>query len=139
MANQNSKAFIDVCCENKIEYIVVPTEENHFASMTYYTYIRKLLQEHPDVDGIFASNDIIAAQVIQVAHEFGLNIPNDLKVVGYDDIYIAQLTSPQITTVSQPIKQVCKYAIDAILNATQGETVPLRTILPVKLIERGSA
>ena len=137
-ANLRSNAFTDICSQNGIEPIIVSTDENQFTSMTYYSEIKALLKDCPDIDGIFASSDVIAAQVIQVATEFKRKIPEDLKVVGYDDINIASLTSPKLTTVSQPIEQISKYALELLINEINGEIVPMRTVLPVKLVERDS-
>lgn len=137
-ANLRSNAFVDTCINNGIEPIVVTTDENEFSTMTYYSEIRKLFQSHPDIDGVFASSDVIAAQVIQVAREFAFKIPEDLKVVGYDDTYISQLTSPQLTTIQQPIEQMSKYTFQLLMNEINHEIVPMRTVLPVKLIVRKS-
>jgi LacI family sucrose operon transcriptional repressor len=139
MANQRSIAYVDTCKKNGIEPIVVSTNEDQFTAMTYYNEIHTLFKSHPDIDGIFASSDIIAAQVIQVAAEAGLKIPDDIKVVGYDDTSIARLTTPQLTTIHQPIEQISKYALELIINEIKGEIVPMRTVLPIKLVERGSA
>lgn len=138
MANKRSSAFLDICKKNSIEPITVSTGENQFTTMSYYDEIQALFKNHPDIDGIFASSDIIAAQVIQVATEIGLKIPDDIKLVGYDDTNIAQLTTPKLTTIHQPIEQISKYALELIINEIKGEIVPMRTVLPVKLIERGS-
>ena len=138
MANKRSGAYVDTCKKHGIEPIVISTNEDQFTSMTYYDEIRALFKSHPDIDGIFASSDVIAAQVIQVAAEIGLRIPDDIKVVGYDDTSIARLTAPKLTTIQQPIEQISKYALELIINEIKGEIVPMRTVLPIKLIERGS-
>ena len=138
MANLRTDAFEEACRKNNVESVLVSTDENQFSSMTYYDKIRNLFREHPNIDGIFASSDVIAAQVIQVAAELGLEIPKDLKLVGFDDINVATLTTPQLTTIHQPIKQISKYALELLINKINGEIVPMRTVLPVSLIERGS-
>jgi len=138
MANLRSEAFTDTCRKNNIEPIIVSANEDQFFSMSYYDDIKNLLKSHPDVDGIFASNDIIAAQTIQVATQYGLKIPDDIKLVGYDDTTIALFTTPKITTIHQPIEQISKYAIELLVNEINGEIVPMRTVMPVKLIERES-
>ncbi|WOC32495.1 MULTISPECIES: LacI family DNA-binding transcriptional regulator [Caproicibacterium] len=137
-ANQRSSAFEETCRKNGIESIVVSTNEDQFSSLSYYDNIQKLFQKHPDVDGIFASSDIIAAQVIQVAAKAGRHIPEDLKLVGFDDVNIAALTAPPLTTVHQPIKQLCKYAFELLLDEIKGEIVPMCTILPVSFVQRDS-
>ena len=79
--------------------------------MNYYDYIKAALNEIEGVDGIFASSDLIAAQVIQVCNEIKIRIPEDIKLVGFDDVDISQLTTPRITTVHQPIKEMARLSI----------------------------
>ena len=94
------------------------------------------LEEHPEIDGIFASSDVIAAQVIQICRKKGINIPDQIKLVGFDDSLISMLTSPAITTIRQPIPEMASLAVQTILRASNKEMVPSRTILPVSLVER---
>lgn len=138
MANQRYAAFMDICDKEKIDHVVVTAEENQFSSMDYKDLIENLFREHPDVDGVVASSDVIAAEVIQIAISKGRVVPGDLKVIGYDDTSIASLTTPQISTIRQPIEEIGRYAVDLILDQQKGEIVPMRTILPVTLIERQS-
>ncbi len=104
----------------------------------YRPYIEKLLEEHPDLDGIFASSDVIAAQVIQVCAEKGIRVPEQLKVIGFDDSSIASLINPAITTIRQPVREMAALAVEAVYKAINKEMVPNRSILPVTLVERGS-
>lgn len=138
MANLRSDGFIDTCQKSGVESLIVSTDENQFITMDYYDDIQDLLMGHPDIDGIFASSDIIAAQIIHVAHTKGLRIPEDLKIIGYDDISIAKLTTPSISTIRQPIEQISKYAMDFIIDEIKGNIVPMRTVLPVSFVERES-
>lgn len=138
MANLRGDAFADVCHNNGVEPIIATTDEKQFSTMTYYKDIEQLFNLHPDLDGIFASSDIIAAQVIQVAKKIGRRIPEDLKLVGYDDTPIASLTVPTVTTIQQPIQQMSKYALKLLISEIHGEIIPMQTVLPVKLIERES-
>ena len=89
-----------------------------------------------EIDGIFASSDVIAAQVIQICRKKGINIPDQIKLVGFDDSLISMLTSPAITTIRQPIPEMASLAVQTILRASNKEMVPSRTILPVSLVER---
>lgn len=100
--------------------------------------IVRFLQDHPEIDGVFASSDVIAAEVIQACHQLKKNIPNDIKIVGYDDIRIATLISPRLTTVRQPIQEMGKCTIDLIVKQLNGEEVPKVNSFPVILIERES-
>ncbi|MHA7581447.1 LacI family DNA-binding transcriptional regulator [Paenibacillus vandeheii] len=98
--------------------------------------IMRLLQGHPGIDGIFASSDVIAAEVVQACRQWGKQIPEDIRIVGYDDIKIASLVTPRLSTVRQPIREMGERIIDLIMNQIEGEEVPKMNILPVQLIER---
>lgn len=135
-ANQRYKAFVDVAKENNIPYVVTETTLNSFHKEEYERIIYNLFKEHSDIDGIFASSDLIAACIIKVANSLEKSIPENLKVVGYDDISIASLIVPPITTIRQPIEEIGKLAVEAIINQLNGKKVQIETILPIELIER---
>ena len=104
--------------------------------MKYQNLIHELFEKHPGVDGIFASNDIIAAQILQYCAGAGISVPKELKVVGYDDIDLASLCVPQLTTIRQPVEAICKCAVEQIVHAAKGETVPNNVTFPVELVVR---
>ena len=106
--------------------------------LRYYEFIEKVLAEHPLTDGIFASSDVIAAQVLQVCAQKGIAVPDSLRLVGFDDVNIAKLTTPAITTIHQPLKEMADMAIALLKDASAGKMVPRRTALPVTLIKRGT-
>lgn len=100
---------------------------------------RKLLSLEEPPTAIFASNDDMAAAVMQIAHDRSLSVPGDLTVVGFDDSAIARMVSPQITTVRQPIFEMTRGAADMLLHHIEtGEASPSRQI-DYKLIVRQSA
>ncbi|WP_294388763.1 LacI family DNA-binding transcriptional regulator [uncultured Clostridium sp.] len=137
-ADNREKAFIDICNECKVKYFVKKYDINTYNEMNYYEYIKSTLIELSEIDGIFASSDLIAAQVIQVCNELNIKIPQDIKLVGFDDVDIAQLTTPTITTVHQPIKEMAKLAIELINEKNNNMKIVEQRVLPVKLINRNS-
>ena len=137
-ADNREKAFIDVCSKNEIEYFIKKYDIDTYNQMNYYDYIKAALNEIEGVDGIFASSDLIAAQVIQVCNEIKIRIPEDIKLVGFDDVDISQLTPPRITTVHQPIKEMARLSIELIDAKYNNIEVNEKTILPIKLIIRDS-
>lgn len=136
-ANRRDEAFVNTCKAHQIAPIVVATDELNFDRLDYYATIRQLLTEH-DIDGLFAGNDILAAQALQVAGQLGRQVPRDLKIVGFDDIPLASLTVPPVTTIRQPVAEMGKYAVDAIVRQLEGTMVPSQIILPVELVVRAS-
>jgi Transcriptional regulators len=128
------QAFIDVTKEKNIEGIVIEAKLDAFEG--YKKIVFKLFQDHPDIDGIFASSDIIAASIINVAHYLGKKITEDLKIVGYDDISTASLIVPTLTTIKQPIEYMGKLAIEILIKQIEKKQVNIENILPINLIER---
>lgn len=139
-ADNREKAFIDICEKEGIQYFVKKCDLSIYNDMNYYSYIKDTLISLPKIDGIFASSDLIAAQVIQVCNELKINIPKDMKLVGFDDVDISKLTTPTITTIHQPIKEMAKEAINFInKKANKEEIINKNLILEVKLIKRNSS
>lgn len=131
-------AFRDTCKRTKTDNVVIVTDKGLFDSLEYYEFVRKALMEHPDVDGVFASSDVIGAHVLQVCSNLGIEVPKQLKIVGFDDVNIAQFTSPGLTTIHQPVEQMAEMAVSAIAQIDAGKTVPTKTVFPVTLVERGT-
>ncbi|MEH7474462.1 LacI family DNA-binding transcriptional regulator [Priestia megaterium] len=132
-ANLRRKAYEDVMKEYgklPITYEVSPQKSRE-------EVVAELFDEHPEVDGIFASDDLLAALVVAEAQKRGKNIPRDLKIVGYDGTEASQTLLPGLTTVQQPIESIAQTAIDILLKEIEGEfsNIPREICLPVKLLE----
>jgi LacI family transcriptional regulator len=84
---------------------------------------RKLLQlpESKRPTAIFASTDEMAAGVLAVAHEMGLSVPEDLSVAGFDDVPLASIVWPALTTIRQPIPAMAERAARLLLQQLRGE------------------
>jgi LacI family sucrose operon transcriptional repressor len=136
-ANKRFLGFSDAC---RIAAVTAPAfldaTEERFFTMDYQGIVAELFEANPQVDGIFTSNDIIAAQVLQYCKCHGIQIPNDVKLIGYDDTDLASLCTPTITTIHQPIKEMCQMAVEGIYQLSTSETPVNNQILPVTLIKR---
>ncbi len=89
-------------------------------------------------DAIFSGDDDAALGVIRALREAGLHVPDEIAVVGFDDIPLARFLNPSLTTVHAPTEQVGRDAIQQLVNLIRGEkTLPL-TLLPTELIVRKS-
>lgn len=106
--------------------------------MNYYEYIKDTLNEMKNIDGIFASIYLIAAQVSQVCNELNIKILSDVKLFGFDDVEIAKLTTSTITTIHQPIKEIARLAVELIDAKYKNIEVNEQTILPIELVVRNS-
>ncbi|WMJ85876.1 LacI family DNA-binding transcriptional regulator [Anaerocolumna sp. MB42-C2] len=135
-ADQRAEGFAEVCKKKGIQNTEIKTDSKLYATLDYREYIEQVLLDHPQTDGIFASSDVIAAQVIQVCKRRGIDIPKQLKLIGFDDVNIASLTTPSITTIKQPIREMAYMAISLIASSNNNQIVPSRTTLPVTLVKR---
>lgn len=98
-----------------------------------------LLRMLPRPTAIFAGNDMIAMGVIQTIHELGLHCPNEVSVIGFDDLEFAALISPPLTSVFQPGYQLGATAARILLDRVQGNDGPARhVVLPTEIRIRES-
>jgi LacI family transcriptional regulator len=92
-----------------------------------------------NIDAVFTSMDAMAAGAMEVLHNAGLRIPDDVAVVGFDDLPIAQRLSPPLTTIRQPIRQKGARAADLLIDLVEGAVEgPQQILLPTQLVIRES-
>lgn len=110
---------------------------NEFSDELISWYFKERLHSLPTA--CFCLNDIIASAVYQTARELNIKIPSQLSVIGYDDLEVAQMISPTLTTVRQPYTQIGNEAARLIFRAyARGECMRTHLELPVEVIERAS-
>lgn len=97
------------------------------------------LLTHPDVTGLVVTADIMAAGIMAGLKEHGVRIPEDISVVGFDDISISQMTTPTLTTIHQDMNLKGRLAVDFMLQLLEGRPLNRSEItLPTHLVERHS-
>ena len=96
------------------------------------------LARRPDIDAVFAASDVLAIAAIHAAGARGAAVPDDIAVVGYDDIGQAAHTTPPLTTVDQAIEAGGALMVDLLLRKLAGEAAPSQ-LTPTRLVVRGSA
>ncbi|WP_319460395.1 LacI family DNA-binding transcriptional regulator [Micromonospora sp. RTP1Z1] len=101
--------------------------------------MRQLLAEHPDLDAVFAASDLMAHAAMRTLREAGRRVPDDVAVIGFDDIETAAYTEPPLTTIRQPIMELGRAMTRQLLRIAAGEDVEQVVILPTELIARDSA
>lgn len=96
--------------------------------------IKQILQQQKPT-GIFASDDLTAILIIKIAKELGLDIPNDLKLIGYDGTQFIETYHPDLTTIKQPIQELASLAVDLLLQKIEKQVdLEKSYILPVSLL-----
>ena len=105
-----------------------------------YSPVRKEMEikhilTHEKPDAIFASDDLTAILVMKVAQELGIQIPKDLKIIGYDGTYFVENYYPQLATIKQPLKEIAKLLVDLLLQKIDKQEVTTTGyFLPVNLL-----
>jgi DNA-binding LacI/PurR family transcriptional regulator len=116
----------------------LPPQEGDFTEPSGAAAMAALLADHPDVDGVFAANDNMAAGALRTLRQAGRLVPADVAVVGFDDLAVAQIADPPLTTVHQPIEALGREMARMLVSLVNGlDPTPL--ILPTRLVVRSSA
>ena len=101
---------------------------------------RQLLDREEPPTAIFVCNDVMSMAAMAVVRERGLNIPDDISIIGFDDIPLASFTSPPLTTIAQPIQEIGKIATDLLIErmSRSSSRPSQRIVLDVQLVVRNS-
>jgi len=136
LSNRRTIGFERVARQHNVEFMTIQTNMDVFDQQEYDRIISRLMAEFPDIDGVFATSDIIAAFVIKWCRKFGKQVPGQIRIVGYDDVNAATWINPGITTIRQPIREMGRLAVELIRRQMDGETIEKEHLLPVELVER---
>lgn len=113
--------------------------QSHFDFEGGIVGMNKLLAQTDRPTAVFASSDTIAVGAYQAIWQVGLRIPNDISIIGYDDIELAKYLSPPLSTISQPKAELGKLAVETLLKRIRAESTEFQTImLEPKLVLRDS-
>jgi LacI family transcriptional regulator len=97
-----------------------------------------LLKERNHPSAVFCVTDETALGVLCAMRELKLKCPDDMAVIGFDNLAVTQYLSPPLTTIEQPIAEVTQAAVDILMKIIKTNSSPTHTVFPVKLIERRS-
>ncbi|MBD3276096.1 MAG: substrate-binding domain-containing protein [Candidatus Marinimicrobia bacterium] len=123
--------------EEFIFHLPLEGEWNDFQSG--YIIARDFLNMKQRPRAIFAYNDLAALGFQEAIAEHGLTVPGDVALVGFDDIDRAQYASVPLTTIRQPVPEICNVAVDKLLSQIHHEPVETQSILQPELIVRKSS
>lgn len=112
--------------------------EGRFTQRGGYLAVEALLRAKVSFDAVLAANDEMAFGAIRALREYGLRVPGDISVTGFDDLRSARLSSPPLTSVSQPFDELADKALNLVLAQCKGEVVPELTSCSTQLKVRGS-
>lgn len=135
---QRFEGYRDALAKHKVAFdpaLCVPVT---FVAESAQHAVQDLCRRDVAFDGIFACSDLLAMTTINTLREQHLRVPQDVAVVGYDDIELATYFHPPLTTVRQPIQIAGRALVDALLAQIKGDRVNPQ-LLPTQLIVRGTS
>jgi LacI family transcriptional regulator, galactose operon repressor len=98
----------------------------------------QLMRQDSQITAIFALNDKMALGAIKKLNELGLNVPQDIAVVGFDDIPQASYSIPSLTTVHQPLYEIGKLSCERLIELIHGRIDRVNEVIPIYLVVRES-
>jgi DNA-binding LacI/PurR family transcriptional regulator len=106
-----------------------------------YRMAWRLISDYPEVTAIFTHNDVMAFGALKAFAEAGRRVPDQISIVGFDNVEISQMLQPALTTINQPKYEIGKAAVEVLLalSATPKPANPIHRIFGVNLVERQSA
>lgn len=123
----------------------LPFSENHVTTNEGYRFqngkesLPLLLKKLPNMTALFAASDEMAIGAMSAAHQLGIKVPEELSIIGYDNLKIAEMCYPALTTVSQPLKDMGQTAGEILVNLIKGEQKEAESrYMPFTIIERQS-
>lgn len=104
-----------------------------------YDSVKRLLQTRPPITAFYAASDTLAMGAMKAIAELGLQIPQDLSIVGFDDIDLASYTVPPLTTMRVPKEEMGRIAVRLLIERIQGiRSLPVKVVVPTELVVRKS-
>lgn len=136
---ERREGYLQALIQQKIpirnEYIV----QGNYDMQSGYKAMEKLLSLQNPPTAVFCSNDDMAVGALNAAFAKGLNVPNDVSVIGFDDIQIAKYTNPSLTTVKKPIEKISRLGAEKILEIVENnEQTGEKIFVETELIKRKS-
>jgi len=144
-ARQRMAAWKETLKEASLEIKESYCVEGNWSSASGRQAIEKLFNQYPDLDSIFVANDQMALSVMQFISQEGLRIPEDIGIVGFDNMAESAFFSPALTTIQQDQHDIAKLAVEEIINIIEAgwqeseQTEPRTILLPPTLVVRQSS
>jgi DNA-binding LacI/PurR family transcriptional regulator len=120
--------------------LLIKLTENSWSPALGYGPVKALLSRTRDFTALFAFNDIAAFGAIRALHEVGLRVPDDVSVIGFDDVLSAPFHIPSLTTIRQPLREMGKMGAESLINRINHPKAPYsqQVIVQPELVVRES-
>ncbi|PYI39404.1 LacI family transcriptional regulator [Arthrobacter psychrolactophilus] len=105
--------------------------QGNFTKSTAYQAMNDLLRQDPTIDAVFVASDLMAEGALTALREHGRSVPDDVAVIGFDDLGGAANTSPTLTTVRNPVVEMATSAVEQLLHLLSKNAAPRETPIPL--------
>lgn len=127
--------------QKALEHNGIPFREHYLAYGNFNFHdgcvaMESLLQTAPEATAVFVASDEMAIGVLTVAAKHGLKVPEDLSIIGYDNLKLAEMVVPPLTTMNQPLYEMGKSAAEKLIYMINSGHVADSTIVPHRVVER---
>lgn len=139
-AQERLKGYQDALKKNNILYDETMKFTIDSQNVNYQEMIQAFFVSHPEIDGVFAINDNIAVDLLEILPQAGKSVPTDVKVIGFDNVPYGRYTSPKLSSIEQNIPKIAETAVDNLITIMSNPSAKKGTleIIPVKLVQRDS-
>jgi DNA-binding LacI/PurR family transcriptional regulator len=111
-----------------------------FTEAAGYRGVKQLLEQTPNIDGLFVASDLMGMGALRALRELGRRVPDDVAVIGFDDVQLASYADPPLTTIRQPVELLGQEMVRLLLHRQSNpDGEPQTLILPTELVVRSSA
>lgn len=122
-ANERCQGYLDVV-QSESWFSPVYIVDGNYTIKEAYEVTKGLLAEYPEIDGIFAGNDLMAIGAMKAVREQGWRIPEDLALIGFDGIAMSEATYPELSTMIQPIYEIGQTAANLLIDLIEKKPDP---------------
>ena len=137
-ANERHNGFIDALKDNNVFIHDNLIYRGDYTFKKGFEGAKYLLNQKPSFTALFCANDQSAMSAISALSSNGVNIPNDISVLGYDNMNISSYTTPPLTTINVPVQKMAISAARKLINLCYGAALEVDYNFEVELIERQS-
>lgn len=137
LTEQRLQGFIASCRRNSVNYKSVSKKDIMMSVPSGYKFIKEELSDTlHEYDGVFCSGDYMAHTLYIYCKDNGIHVPNDLKIIGFDNDRLTQIVlEPRLTTISQPIKDISEALVMNLIKIIEGKEKVINLQLGVNLVK----
>ncbi|MDL2218614.1 substrate-binding domain-containing protein, partial [Christensenellaceae bacterium OttesenSCG-928-M15] len=141
ISRERTRGFKECLYQNNIELRDRLLVEGDFRFESGYEVAKQIFSAAAPADrptAVWAQSDLMAAGVLKYLYTIGLRVPQDVSIIGMDNIGIAKMLTPSLTTIAQPFRQIARESVQLLLHADAAERPAPSITLSPSLVERES-